>query len=301
METRRPLKVGLHLPETDPVVSWQEMQALAKLAEDAGFDSLWVADHLLYRKPDEEPTGPWEAWSVLSALAAVTTRVELGPLVTATSFRNPALLAKIATTVDEISGGRLILGLGAGWNEVEYQAFGFPYDHRIDRFAEAFTIIRTLLREGQIDFAGAYYQARECELVPRGPRPAGPPLLIGSRGPRMLQLTLPYVDIWNAWYAHFDNSLDGLRPLLAKIDAACEAVGRDPATLARSVALLVGMSDSTSETRYGRPLRGTAEELAAEVRRYAAAGVSHVQLYFEPYSRGAIEEFAPVLALLDQG
>lgn len=301
METRRPLKVGLHLPETDPVVSWQEMQAMAKLAEDAGFDSLWVADHLLYRSPNEEPTGPWEAWSLLAALAAVTTRVELGPLVTATSFRNPALLAKIVTTIDEISGGRLILGLGAGWNEIEFQAFGFPYDHRIDRFAEAFTIIRTLLREGQIDFAGAYYQARECVIVPRGPRPAGPPLLIGSRGPRMLQLTLPYVDMWNAWYAHFDNSLDHLRPLLVKIDAACEEAGRDPATLSRTVALLVGMSDSSPETRHGRPLRGTPEALAAELRRYAEAGVSHVQIYFEPYSSGTIEEFAPVLALLDQG
>ena len=166
---QHPFKIGIQLPETEYEVRWSELKAMAQLAESAGFDSLWVGDHLLYR--DEEGTrGPWEAWSQLAALAAVTERMELGPLVAATSFHNPAMLAKKAATLDEISGGRLILGLGAGWNETEYSAYGFPYDHRVDRFAEAFTIIRTLLREGAIDFDGQFYQARDCELLPRGPR-----------------------------------------------------------------------------------------------------------------------------------
>ena len=160
---------------------------MTRAIEDLGFDSVWVGEHLLYRWPDRPPRGPWEAWTLLSAIAASTTRIELGPLVACTNFHNPALLAKQAATIDEISGGRFVLGLGAGWNETEFRAFGYPYDHRIDRFEEAFTIIRTLLREGAIDFDGRWYQARDCELLPRGPRPDGPPLMIGSNGPRMLR------------------------------------------------------------------------------------------------------------------
>ena len=135
--------------------------------------------------------GPWEVWTILAAIAASTSRIRLGPLVASTAFHAPAMLAKLAATVDEISGGRLILGLGAGWNETEFRAFGFPFDHRVDRFEEAFTIVRTLLRDGAIDFDGRYFQARDCELRPGPTRPGGPPLLIGSRGPRMLRITLP--------------------------------------------------------------------------------------------------------------
>src|SRR5205814_10591720 len=139
---------------------------MATRAEELGFDSLWVGDHLLYREPGERARGPWEAWSQLAALAAVTSRIQLGPLVASTSFHNPAMLAKKAATIDEISGGRLTLGLGAGWNEPEYRAFGFPFDHRADRFEEAFAIIRGLLREGRVDFAGRYHEARDALLLP---------------------------------------------------------------------------------------------------------------------------------------
>src|SRR6187431_1875446 len=242
---------------------------MAQLAEQVGFDSLWVGDHLLYRD-EEGARGPWEAWSQLAALAAVTERMELGPLVACTSFHNPAMLAKKAATLDEISGGRLILGLGAGWNETEYSAYGFPYDHRVDRFAEAFTIIRTLLREGHIDFEGRHYQARDCELLPRGPRPQGPPLMIGSNGPRMLELTLPHVDAWNAWFAWFGNDVERLRPMLAAVDDATVAAGRDPAEVEKTVAVLVRTSFAEKQTdeadRRGRKstaLMGTPAEIAA--------------------------------------
>ena len=182
---------------------------MARTAEEVGFDSLWVGDHLLYRRP-LDVVGPWEAWSSLAALAEVTSRVELGPLVACTSFHNPAMLAKKAATVDEISGGRLILGLGAGWNEPEYTAYGFPFDRRASRFEEAFTIIRSLLRDGHVDFDGEFYQARDCELHPRGPRPNGPPLMIGSIGERMLNFTAPHMDSWNAWHDWFGNTPEGL-------------------------------------------------------------------------------------------
>ena len=145
----RPLKVGVQLPEVEREVRWPELLDMVRAIEDLGFDSIWLGEHLLYRWADRPARGPWEAWTLMAGIAAVTSRVEFGPLVACTNFHNPALLAKQAATIDEISGGRFILGLGAGWNETEFRAFGFPYDHRVDRFEEAFTIIRTLLQRGR--------------------------------------------------------------------------------------------------------------------------------------------------------
>ena len=207
----RPLKVGIQLPEVEYEASWPQVREMAMLAEDVGFDSLWVGDHLQYKRP-LDVVGPWEAWSTLAALAAITSKVELGPLVACTSFHSPPMLAKMAATVDEISNGRLILGLGAGWNEADYTAYGFPYDRRVSRFEEAFTIIRTLLREGQIDFAGEFYQARDCELHPRGAKdvhPNGPPLMLGTTRPRMLSIAIPYVDMWNEWHDRVEQHAGG--------------------------------------------------------------------------------------------
>ncbi len=304
---RRPLKVGVQLPEVERETRWPEYLALARRAESFGYDSIWVGDHLLYRRPgDPEPRGPWECWSMLAALAAATDRVELGPLVASTSFHAPAMLAKKAATVDEISGGRLILGLGAGWNETEYRAFGFPFDHRVSRFEEAFTIIRTLLRDGAIDFQGTYYTARDCELRPRGGRPGGPPLLLGSSGERMLAIGAPHVDAWNAWYAETGNRPAGVAPLRERVDAAARVAGRDPAAIERTVAVLVrligGQGRVQGDTaQAGIPaLTGEPEAIAAELRAYAAEGIGHVQLVLDPITLGSLEEFAPVLALLDR-
>ena len=159
---------------------YDAIRTVARQAESDGFDSIWLPDHFLYRNPGEPTRGIWECWTMLAALAEATERVEIGTLVTCNSFRNPAILTKMATTVDEVSHGRLILGVGAGWNEPEYQAFGLPFDHRVDRFEEALQILKPLLREGHVDFAGRYYQARNCDIVPRGPRPAPCPRLSGA-------------------------------------------------------------------------------------------------------------------------
>jgi biotin operon repressor len=179
---------------------YSTIRAIAQQAEADGFDSIWLADHLLYRNPGEPARGIWECWTTLAALAEATQRVEIGTLVLCSSFRNPAILAKMATTADEVSRGRLILGVGAGWNEPEYQAFGLPFDHRVSRFEEALQILRPLLQEGHVDFAGQYYQARNCDNVPRGPRSEGPPLMVGGEGPRMLKLAARYADLWNIGY-----------------------------------------------------------------------------------------------------
>ena len=303
----RPLKVGVQLPEVEREIRWPELLDMARVIEDLGYDAIWVGEHLLYRWPDREPRGPWEAWTMMAALAAATSRVTIGPLVACTNFHNPALLAKQAATIDEIAGGRFVLGLGAGWNETEFQAFGFPYDHRIGRFEEAFTIIRTLLREGAIDFDGRFYQARDCELLPR-PRTASPKLLIGSNGERMLRIAVPHVEAWNTWYADTLNRPGGVGPLRDIVDAACRDVGRDPAEIERTVAVHVRlpggrgrtMGDS-STTEPIRPLEGDPEAMAAELRAYAAAGIAEVQLVLDPIDRPSIERFAAVLAILDRG
>ncbi|HEX5451005.1 MAG TPA: LLM class flavin-dependent oxidoreductase [Candidatus Limnocylindrales bacterium] len=307
MPSSRPLRVGIQLPEVERIVRWPELVAMARRAEDAGFDSLWLGDHLLYRLPDGSSRGPWEVWTSLAAVAAATSRIRLGPLVAATAFHAPAMLAKLAATVDEISGGRLILGLGAGWNAVEFEAFGFPFDHRIDRFEEAFTVIRTLLREGAIDFDGRYVRARHAELLPPPGRPGGPPILIGSTGPRMLSITIPHVDAWNAWFKEFGNRPEGLAPLTAAVDAACRAAGRDPSEVQRTVAVLVRlpggtgrvMGDSAGATV--SPLTGDAATIAGGLRAYAAVGIDEVQLVVDPITLESIDRLVPVLEDLDRG
>ena len=301
--SRRALQVGLFLPVGETMLhgdtaGWADLLALARQAEDAGFDSLWVADHPLMRFPTATG-GAWECWSLLAALAATTRRIALGPLVSCTSYRNPALLAKMADTVDEISGGRLILGLGAGWHEPEFRAFGYPYDHRVSRFAEGIRIIHGLLRDGRIDFAGRYYQVRECELLPRGPRGGGIPLMIGTTGARMLRLVARYADIWNT-----DRGLPvGFAEQQAALDAACTAEGRDPATIARTAMVRLDLPGMERQP-FGLPaarVAGTPEELATLFRGYAAQGISHLQVWLGPNNSAGIETLARVLPLLEQG
>ena len=305
-QSGRPLRVGVQLPEVERVARWPEYVAMARAAEDAGFDTLWLGDHLLYRYEDGSERGPWEVWTMLAAIAASTSRIRLGPLVAATAFHAPPMLAKLAATVDEISGGRLILGLGAGWNEVEFEAFGFPFDHRVSRFEEAFTIIRTLLREGRIDFDGRFFQARDCALLPAPARPGGPPLMIGSSRPRMLEITLPHVEQWNTWYRQSNNSPAGLEPMLRDVDEICRRVGRDPATLEKTSAVLVGMSGGSGRvTKYDdgdiAPVKGSPAEIAARLREYADLGLAEVQLVVDPITIESIQGLAPVLADLDRG
>jgi alkanesulfonate monooxygenase SsuD/methylene tetrahydromethanopterin reductase-like flavin-dependent oxidoreductase (luciferase family) len=314
---RRPLKVGLVLPQVEDghggrTPGWTDLRAVAQRAETLGFDSLWLIDHLIYQFPfDDEtvpPHGLWECWSLLAALAAATERVELGTLVTCTNFRNPALLAKMADTIDEISDGRLILGLGAGYHPIDFRWLGHPDDHLIGRFAEALAIIVPLLREGRVDFAGRYYRAEACELRPRAGRAGGPPMLIGGNGKRMLELTARYADSWNTWGR---NSLESIRARQHDLDVACAATGRDPADIERTAAVMVDVPgvDGSSTAAWVTGLRarrepavtGSTAELADFLCRLADDGIAHVQLWIEPNTVAGIETFAPVLDLLDRG
>lgn len=295
------MKIGLmvmlaNTRDTNSKRPYDAIRAVAQQAEADGFDSIWLADHLFYRYPDAPTRGMWECWTMLAALAEATQRVEIGPLVLCNSFRNPAILAKMAETLDEVSHGRLIFGIGAGWNEPEYQAFGLPFDHRVDRFEEALQIIKPLLREGHVDFSGKYYQAPNCEIAPRGPRSEGPPLMVGGEGPRMLRLTAQYADLWNTGYMGKPETMAGP---FARIAAACQEVGRDPATL--GVTALIGLwfpdLQANQPSFLDKPLTGTPQEIAEAMRGYADLGVQHIMFQCEPYTPEAIHRLTEALHL----
>lgn len=266
---------------------------MARAAENAGFDSIWLGDHLLYDLPDGEVRGPWEVWTALAGLACVTERVELGPLVASTSFHAPAMLAKLAATVDAISGGRLILGLGAGWNRREYTAFGFSYDKRVSRFEESFTIIRELVRTGRCDFHGTYYDVAGCVLDPRPVRPGGPPLMLGSVSPRMMRIGLPHVDAWNVWWSDYGNDAESFRALRTRVEDAVEQAGRArevEATAAVLVQLPGGVGRLMGETYNDRTVRPVlVPDLAEHLRAMAKAGAAHLQLVLDPITVESIE------------
>jgi alkanesulfonate monooxygenase SsuD/methylene tetrahydromethanopterin reductase-like flavin-dependent oxidoreductase (luciferase family) len=311
--SQRPLKVGLLLPHLEGIYQgaattarWSDLLAMAQTAEQVGVDSLWLADHLLYRIPGIPDFGVWECWSLMAALAASTKRVELGTIVTVTPWRNPGLFAKMVDTVEEISGGRVILGLGAGSHEPEFPAFGYDsWEHKVSRFEEEIQIIRTLLREGQIDHQGRFHTLRDCELRPRGPRPGGPPIMVGAVGPRMLRILATYADEWNIPWQH---DVAKIGPETARAEEACRAVGRDPGTLGRSVCLHVNLPnyDASADTELlaaarSQAISGDPAELAERLRAYARAGVQHVQLWIAPNNLAGIEACGRMLEELDRG
>ena len=292
----RKLKVGLMLPQTEGVRGpgvrgWSQITEMATLGEDIGLDSLWLVDHLMYQlQGEEKPRGVWEVWSLLSALAATTQRVELGTLVLAMGWRNPALLAKMADTVEEISQGRLILGVGSGYHKREFDAYGFPFGHKVSRFEEAIQILCGLLRQGAVDFEGTGTNA-------------------GST--RMQRLTARHADIFNVYYDNTRNRVDGFKKVLAELLEACRHEGREPTSLEKTATVL--LADSTADPWWDRlptnsyagedpliPLTGQPADIAEELNQYQIAGASQVQICLEPTNCQTIEALAPVLEALDE-
>jgi alkanesulfonate monooxygenase SsuD/methylene tetrahydromethanopterin reductase-like flavin-dependent oxidoreductase (luciferase family) len=271
---------------------------MARAAEAVGFDSIWVGDHLLHRAADGGERGPWEAWTMLAALGAATERVELGPLVACTAFHPPGLIAKMAATLAEISGGRFVLGLGAGWNEQEFRAFGLPFDHRVSRFEESFTIIRRLLAGERVALHGRYLDVDDAVLLPR---PAAPPrLMIGSNGPRMLAATLPHVDAWNTWYVDYGNSPDRFAKLNERISGAAREAGRDPGDIERSACVLIALERSSERpsTRDAPPVTGSADRIASVLRELRDAGSDETILIVDPITEGSIRKLGEAIGLL---
>jgi alkanesulfonate monooxygenase SsuD/methylene tetrahydromethanopterin reductase-like flavin-dependent oxidoreductase (luciferase family) len=284
--TALPLSVGVQLPEVEREVRGTELLAMARAAEGCGFDSIWVGDHMLYRGDGRPERGPWDAWTLLAALAASTERVRLGPLVASTAFHPPGLIARMAATIDELSGGRFVLGLGAGWNETEFRSFGIPFDRLVSRFEESFEIIRRLLAGERVSFEGRFQRVDDAVLMPRPARPV--PMMVGTSGPRMLEITLPHVGTWNAWYSWYGNTAAGFAALGAGVATAVR----------RSACVLVAVDGGAGE----RPLEAEAppvapEGLAAHLRDLAGAGADEAILVLDPITEESIRTVATALAL----
>ena len=278
---------------------WPEYVAIARAAEEVGFDSIWVGDHLLYRDNGRPERGPWEAWTLLAGLAAVTRRVKLGPLVACAGFHPPAILAKMAATVDEVSGGRLVVALGAGWNRTEFEAFGVPFDHRVSRFEEAFEILRRLLAGERVTLHGSYHRVDDAVLLPTPAR--RPTLMVGSGGERMLSIALPHVDVWNTWFDWYGNTPGGFAARNAEIDAAATRAGRDPGEIERSACVRVVLDRGASERPIdpeSPPLEGPADRIAHGLLEMAEARADELILVVTPITERSIRELGAVLALL---
>jgi probable F420-dependent oxidoreductase len=293
-------RIGVQLPEVERDVRWPEVRSMARAAEEVGFGSIWLGDHHLYRDDGRPERGPWDAWTSLAALAESTERVRLGPMVACTAFHPPGILARMAASIDEVSGGRSVFGIGAGWNRTEFDAFGIPYDHRVERFEEAFEIVRRLLAGERVTFEGRYSRTHDAVLLPTPARRV--PLMIGSTGERVLRIALPHVDAWNTWYTGFGNTAEGLAPVNERISALAKELGRDPADIERSVCALVVVDPNAGErpvTEDLLPIDGRSPDAVAErVRELGDAGAQEVVLVLSPITERAIRAMGEALALL---
>src|SRR4029079_6807853 len=298
----RPIEIGLVLPMGDTFVDgstarWADIRALALRAEEVGFDTVWTADELLWQPTDGKVQGWWEGVAITAAIAEATSRVKVGTWILSALHRNPGITAKAVETIDEISGGRFVFGLGSGHAGAQAHAFGLPEDHVHSRFAEALEVILPLLRQGRADFQGTFHAARSLQQRPVGPRPGRVPIMIGAKGPKMLRLAALHADIWS-WFAEERSDLAELEPRLAALEAACIEVDRDPASIGKSAGIVIEPTSVSGGDALGTPIRGSATEIADVLRGFAAAGFTNVEVIASPPTLATVDAMAPVLELL---
>jgi F420-dependent oxidoreductase-like protein len=301
---------GFHLPSythpgTPPERLFDRVVEQAKAAEEAGFDLVTVMDHFYQIQGVGQVEEPMlEGWLVLAALARETSRVRLGTLVTGVTYRNPALLAKEVTTLDTISGGRAILGIGAAWNDVEHEGYGFdfpPVGERMDRLDEALTIIKSMFNEDRPTFEGKHYRIERALNVPRPIEPGGPPIMVGGGGEqRTLRIAAKYADMTH-WFPLGMETLKRKDELLTRY---CDEIGREPSTIERTMATPVVVMGSEAEASAAlerlpperRPFIkiGTPEQAAEALRPYIDAGFTgftfNNSIYRTPEQIGLIGE-----------
>jgi alkanesulfonate monooxygenase SsuD/methylene tetrahydromethanopterin reductase-like flavin-dependent oxidoreductase (luciferase family) len=301
-ESTRPMSLGLMLPIGErshfgETPRFSDMVEMAQTARDVGFEAIWFADHFSFTEPESgNVRGVWEVWTMMAGVAAAVPDVQIGTLVACTGFRNPGVIAKMTEAIDEISGGKFILGLGAGWHQPEYEQFGFPFDYRVSRFEDAIRIIHPLLRDGHADYQGRFFQANNTVNLPRGPREGGAPILIGSSGERMLGLVAEFADAWNTVW-HSDPSK--VAELLPKVDAACDAIGRPRESLIRTAGGNFAMEGYTG--RRGNATEGDAEAMAARLAEFRDLGLSHFVCGLDLCTPSTITDFGKVIEALDAG
>lgn len=294
-----PLRVGVQLPEVEREVRWPELVAMARAAEEVGFDSIWLGDHLLYRGDGRPERGPWDSWTTLSALAASTERVRLGPLVACAAFHPPGILARMAASIDEVSGGRFVLGIGAGWNRAEFDAFGVDHSERASRFEEAFEVIRRLLAGERVSAHGRFHRVEDAVLLPPPARRV--PMMLGSNGDRLLRAALPHVDAWNTWWDDYGNTPEGFAELNERVSTRAREVGRDPAEVDRSACALVVLDREAGERPVPEEVslvEGSTTAIAERLRALRDAGADEIILVVSPITERSIRSLGDVLAAL---
>lgn len=279
---------------------WADLRAIALAAEQMGFDTIWSPDELLWRSEGKPQTGFWDGVSMAGAIAAVTSTVKVGTWVLSALHRNPGINAKVAETLDEISGGRFVLGLGAGhaWPG-QAHAFGLPENHVFGRFEEALKVIVPLLREGHADFEGTWHAARKLDQVPQGPRPGRIPLMIGGNGPKGQRLAALHADIWSG-YADERSDLVEFGPRIPSLEAICAEVGRDPATIGRSAGIQVRPLQAEPDPT-GATIAGSPEQIAEAILGFREAGYTQLEIWPVPFSMAAVEALGPVLDRIRAG
>ncbi|HEX5148213.1 MAG TPA: LLM class flavin-dependent oxidoreductase [Candidatus Limnocylindrales bacterium] len=298
----RSFEIGVVLPlmQFGPdraTARWSVIREMAVRAESIGFDTIWTPDELLWRMEEGPPRGVWEGVAMSGAVAAVTSRAKVGTWVMSALHRNAGIIAKAAETLDEISGGRFVFGLGAGheWPG-QAHAFGLPEDQIFARFDEALQIIIPLLRSGHVDFEGTWHAARDLPQQPVGPRPNRIPILIGGNGPKGQRHAVRHADIYSC-YVEERAHIDEVRPRLASLDVICAEVGRDPSTLGRSIGVVVNPLEPAGQR--ASALSGSAEEIADSFRSFRDGGFTQLEVMLGPGTIEALEALAPVLELLD--
>jgi probable F420-dependent oxidoreductase len=297
------LMIGVMLPLGDGdgpgggMPGWKDLRAVAEAADQNGLDSVWLADHFLYRDPEGRVFGMHESWTLLSAVAAVTTNVEVGNMVLCASFRDPGLTAKMAATLDEVSGGRLILGVGAGWHDPEYEAFGLPTDHRVGRFEEWLEIVARMVRGETVTFDGTYYRVSEANLDPAPPHRI--PILVAGHRPRMMRLVAEWADAWNtAWYGAASEKVE---EKLGTLREAVKTAGKPDDAVAATVGIVVRDADQPSVADPDpRAIAGSVPELAEAFTAYQKLGVDHLIISPEPMTPRSVERIAEAKQLLSE-
>jgi alkanesulfonate monooxygenase SsuD/methylene tetrahydromethanopterin reductase-like flavin-dependent oxidoreductase (luciferase family) len=306
--SKRGMGIGVILPISEGSAfggtpRFADILEMTRVAEAVGFDAVWIIDHFIFRlepdndfnmPADQDERGLWECFTTMAGLASATDRIQIGSLVACTGFRNPGLVGKMSETIDDISDGRFILGLGAGWHEPEYEMFGYPFDHRASRFDDAMAIIEPFLHEGRADYAGPFFQAKNAVNRPRGPRPAGVPILVGTAGTRMLRITARFADAWNTVW-HKDPP--AVAPLMAAVDAACREVGRDPNTLVRTAGGNIAMPGYLGARP--NPIDGDNEVIAQTVLGFRDQGMHHFIAGLDPCTPRSIEQFGRIIEMID--
>lgn len=302
--SKRPMGIGIMLPMAEyssfgKPVQFKDMVEMIRVAEDAGIDAIWLMDHFFFRPPVADPGteyGVWEAFTSAAALLQATTKINVGTLVSCLGWRNPGLVAKMTETLDEISQGRFILGVGAGWHEPEYDGYGYPFDHRVSRFEDALEIIAGLLREGRVTHLGDYFSAHDGIIQPRGPLGAtgGSPILVGSSAPKMSRLMARHADAWNTgWHPTSEE----LVPMIAAVDQACAEVGRDPKTLVKTTGANIRMSTYTGARK--KTIDGDNQAIADRLAQFREQGFRHFVAGIDECTPTSIEQLARIVELLD--